>query len=203
MQVNDFFEDRYISSRWRCNSVLVNKIALAFGMACLTGLAAQIKIFIPWTPVPITGQTFAVLLVAVFLGKWWGGISQAMYVLLGVAGIPWFAGWSGGCGALIGPRGGYIIGFVLAALFIGYMTDKYPQTRRFLPLLGLMIFANFVLIHLPGLLQLGLWSYMVQGDSPTFLKLFWMGSLPFIAGDVIKVVSAAAVAKTMLPKISM
>jgi Uncharacterized conserved protein len=178
----------------------VNKIALAFGMACLTGLVAQIKIFLPWTPVPITGQTFAVLLIAVFLGKWWGGISQAMYVLLGMAGIPWFAGWSGGCGALIGPRGGYIIGFVLAALFIGYLIDKYPKARSFLPLLGLMLFANFVLIHLPGLLQLGLWFHTFQGTSPTFLELFWMGSLPFIVGDVIKVVSATAVAKTIVPK---
>jgi len=88
-------------------------------MACVTGLLAQIKISLPWTPVPITGQTFAVLLTGVLLGRWWGGISQVIYVVMGVVGIPWFAGLSGGYSALIGPSGGYIIGFILAALFLG------------------------------------------------------------------------------------
>jgi len=198
--VNHYLRVSYLFFKWRCNLALVNKIALAFGMACITGLAAQIKISLPWTPVPITGQTFAVLLAGVLLGRWWGGISQLIYVAMGVLGIPWFAGWSGGYKVLIGPTGGYIIGFILAALFIGHFTDKYVKARGFLPMLGLMSFANFVLIHGLGLLQLSVWFHLTKGIELTFWNLLWMGTIPFVTGDITKIVAAAALAKAITPK---
>ncbi len=198
--VEKYFRARYLFFKWRHSLAFVNKTALALGMACLTGLLAQIKIFLPWTPVPITTQTLAVLLAGVLLGRRWGGISQAIYVVMGVAGIPWFANFSGGYSVLFGPTGGYLIGFILAALFIGYFTDKYIRARDFLPMFGLMVFANFVLIHGVGLLQLGLWFYITKATGLTLWKLLEMGTIPFIVGDIIKIVVASALAKAIIPK---
>ncbi len=167
-------------------------------MAALTGLLAQVRIPLPGNLVPITGQTFAVLLAGVLLGRWWGGISLAIYAGLGFAGLPWFTGWASGLGA----TGGYIGGFILAALFLGHFTDKYIRSRSFFSMLGLMLFANFVLIYIPGLVWLGLWLRMVQGDAATFIALLSMGVLPFIVGDVIKAVAAATIARGIIPKLA-
>ena len=191
---------RYNAYRWRYELSLIKKIALALGVACAIGLAAQLRVPLPWTPVPISGQTFAVLLVGVLLGRWWGGISLVIYAGLGAAGVPWFTGWAGGIGHLAGPTGGYIIGFILAALFLGHFTDKYIRSRSFLSMLGLMLFANFVLIYIPGLLQLYLWLNLVNGEAFGFYQVLVMGCFPFVAGDVIKAVAAAAVARGVTPK---
>ena len=191
---------RYNAYRWRCELSLTKKIALAVGMACVVGLAAQVRIPLPWTPVPINGQTMAVLLAGVLLGRWWGGISLMIYAGLGAAGLPWFTGWAGGVGVLAGPTGGYIIGFILAALFLGHFTDKYIRARSFLSMLGLMLFANFVLIYIPGLLQLHLWLSLVKGEAVGFYQVLVMGLFPFIAGDVAKAAAAAAIARGVTPK---
>ena len=191
---------RYEVFRWRYELSLPRKLALAIGIAGLTGLLAQARIPLPWSPVPVTGQTFAVLLAAILLGRWWGGISLALYAGLGAAGLPWFSGWSGGVGYLAGPTGGYIIGFILAALFLGHFTDTYVRSRSFLSMLALMLFANFVLIYVPGLLLLGLWLKSVGGGSVTFTTLLSMGAIPFIPGDITKAVMAAALARGITPK---
>jgi len=191
---------RYEVFRWRYELSIPRKLALAIGIAGLTGLLAQARIPLPWSPVPVTGQTFAVLLAAILLGRWWGGISLALYAGLGAAGLPWFSGWSGGVGYLAGPTGGYIIGFILAALFLGHFTDTYVRSRSFLSMLALMLFANFVLIYVPGLLLLGLWLKSVGGGSVTFTTLLSMGAIPFIPGDITKAVMAAALARGITPK---
>ncbi|HEY4711594.1 MAG TPA: biotin transporter BioY [Dehalococcoidia bacterium] len=189
-------QTRYNVFRWRYELSIPKKLALAIGMACLTGLLAQARIVLPWSPVPVTGQTFAVLLAGVFLGRWWGGVSMAIYAVLGFAGVPWFSGWASGLGA----TGGYIFGFVLAALFLGHFTDKYIRSRSFLSMLGLMLSASLILIYVPGLIWLGLWLNLVKGSPVTFVTLLTMGLIPFLAGDVIKAVLAAAVAKGVTPK---
>jgi biotin transport system substrate-specific component len=185
--------------RWRYELSLPKKLALAFGVAALTGLLAQARFYLPWSPVPITGQTFGVLLAGVLLGTWWGGVSMVMYAGLGAAGIPWFTGLNGGIAYLAGPTGGYVIGFILAALFLGYFTDKYTKARNFGVMLGLMFFASFVLIYGPGLLQLHLWLANIKGEPATFSQLLSMGAIPFLAGDATKAVIAALIARgTML-----
>ncbi len=193
-------QTKYEVFRWRYELSVAKKLALAIGFAGLTGLLAQMRIMLPWSPVPVTGQTFAVLLAGVLLGKQWGGMSLAIYAGLGAAGLPWFSSWSGGMGHLAGPTGGYIIGFILAALFLGYFTDTYIRSRSFLSMLALMLFANFVLIYVPGLFQLGLWLRLVQGEPVAFTTLLGMGAIPFIAGDITKAVMAAAMARGMTPK---
>ncbi len=195
-------QTRFNVFQWRYELSLPMKLALAIGMAALTGLLAQVRVQLPWTPVPLTGQTLAVLLAGVAMGKWWGGISMAIYAGLGMAGVPWFQGLNGGLAYLAGPTGGYIIGFIPAALFLGYFTDKYVRSRRFLPMLGLMLFASLVLIYVPGLLQLGLWANMVKGEPVTFSGLMMMGAVPFIAGDITKIVAAALIARGVTPKTS-
>jgi len=152
--------------------------------------------------VPVTGQTFAVLLAGVVLGRRWGGVSLALYAGLGAAGLPWFSGWSGGLGYLAGPTGGYIIGFILAAMFIGHFTDKYIRSRSFFSMLGLMLFAAFALIHIPGLIQLHLWLSLIKGEAVTLSQLLMMGTIPFIAGDVTKAIAAAAIARGITPKLA-
>ncbi len=187
---------QYNVFRWRYELSVPKKLVMALGMACLTGLLAQVRIPLPWSPVPITGQTFAALLAGVLLGRWWGGMSMAIYGGLGFAGLPWFNGWSSGFGA----TGGYIIGFILAALFMGHFTDKYINSRSFISMAGLMLFASLVLIYVPGLLWLGLWLNFVKGSPVSFASLLTMGAVPFIAGDIAKVVAAALLAKGITPK---
>jgi biotin transport system substrate-specific component len=123
-----------------------------------------------------------------------------MYIGLGAAGVPWFQGFNGGLAYLAGPTGGYIVGFILAALFLGYFTDKYIRARSFTVMLGLMLFASFVLIYGPGLLQLNLWLTNVKGEPATFGQLLTMGAIPFIAGDATKAVIAALMARAITPK---
>ena len=193
-------ETKYNVFKWRYELSIPRKLALALGVAILTGLLAQVRFYLPWSPVPLTGQTFGALLAGMMLGTWWGGISMALYAGLGAAGVPWFQGWSGGLAYMAGPTGGYIVGFILAALFLGYFTDKFVRSRSFLAMLGLMLFANFILIYGPGLLQLNLWLTNVKGTPVEFGQLLTMGAIPFIAGDISKAVIAALIVRGVTPK---
>ncbi|MFW3145789.1 MAG: biotin transporter BioY [Thermoplasmatota archaeon] len=183
--------------RWRNELELVDKVMLALGFAVLTGLLAQVRFVFPFSPVPITGQTFAVLLAGMVLGRW-GGASMAMYVGIGAAGIPWFTNGMGGLSALTGATGGYLLGFILAASFIGYMTERHVRSRKVAYLIPMLLFANFVLIFLPGLLVLNIWWGEFIGPI-TLVKLLSVGFVPFIAGDLIKIAAAAGLAKFILP----
>jgi biotin transport system substrate-specific component len=178
---------------WRCALPMSGKLALALGMAGLTALAAQVRIPLGFTPVPLTGQVFAVLLAGVLCGRYYGGLSQGIYVGLGVAGVPWFAGWSGGLGAIAGPTGGYLIGFILAAEMIGYVSERSARARSFLPMLGLML-AGVAAVHLCGVLQLAVY---LGGHLKGALV---MGTLPFIGVDAAKALLAASIATALLPK---
>jgi len=200
INIDTYFQKRYSLFAWRSHTSLVNKVIMAFFMACITGIMAQVIIPLPWTPVPITAQTFAVLMAGVVLGRWWGGISQLMYLVVGLLGVPWFAGLTGGYGIFLGPTGGYLLGFILTALVLGYFTDKYVQSRNFRPMLGLMSLVDFAFIYIPGLLGLGLWLYLVKGSFPTIMTLVSMGLLPFILGDLVKIGGAAALTKAITPK---
>jgi biotin transport system substrate-specific component len=186
---------KYDYFRWRYELSIPWKLVLALTVAGAIGLLAQVRFPLPWSPVPITGQTFGVLLAGVLLGRWWGGISMAMYGGLGIAGLPLFAGWSSGLGA----TGGYIIGFVLAALFLGHFTDKYIRARSFTSMLGLMLVANFVFIYVPGLVWLGLWLNATVGVEGIGAVLA-IGAAPFVVGDITKAVLAALAARGMTPK---
>lgn len=190
---------RYRAFYWRAHLAFAEMLGLAAAMAAITGLLAQVRVYLPWTVVPITGQTFAVLLAGVLLGGRWGSISQAIYLALGVAGVPWFSGWKGGFAALAGPTGGYMVGFLLAAFLIGTITDRHARARGFLPLLGVMLLGNLV-IYATGLLQLNAWLRATQQAAPSPVALLWMGVIPFVGGDLVKIVAAAAFARVITPR---
>lgn len=165
---------------------VLSKVLLAVGFSILTGVAAQVRIPLPFTPVPVTGQTFVVLLTPFLIGHW-SILSQTIYVVLGAVGLPWFAGWSGGLNIIFGPTGGYLIGFVLASAFL-----SSHRGRSYLDKLISMLLANFLIIHGLGLIQLTIWFY-TKGSTPNLWKLISMSLLPFIPGDLAKIVLATSV----------
>lgn len=185
--------------RYRHEADLAGKVALAGGFAALTGVAAQVRIPLPFTPVPITLQTFAVLLAGLALGARWGGASQALYAGGGAAGVPWFSGMSAGVGTVLGPTGGYIVGFVFAAALVGYVTDRHARARQFPGLLGVLLVANFAVIYGFGLPWLYGWLALVKGSAPGVTELLTMGLFPFVPGDLVKLVGAAAVGRAVTP----
>ncbi len=160
---------------------LVRSIALVVGGAALVGLSAQVVIPLPFTPVPLSLQTFAVLLVGAALGSWRGLASMALYLLVGIAGVPWFAdGNSGWQLASIG----YLVGFVAAAWLVGLLAERQAD-RRFLSAAGAMVLGNLV-IYVFGVAGL---LIMTPFDLPTAIA---KGVVPFLIGDAIKIVAAAA-----------
>ena len=199
MYVNKYKNARYTFFKWRYQLEFYNKVILAISFACITGLLAQVRFYLPWSPIPLTGQTFAVLLSAIVLGKWWGGISQSIYLGVGIAGVPWFAGMNSGLAYLAGPTGGYLIGFILAAFFLGYCVDRYIKSRKYWTMFALMLFANFGIVFGLGLVQLYGWLSFT-GASIDVWGLLLMGLIPFIIGDTIKIAIAAGVASSITPK---
>ena len=175
------------------------KLLMSLMMACITGIMAQIIIPLPWTPVPITAQTFAVLCSGLFLGKKYGCLSQILYIVLGVAFIPWFGGMTGGLDIFLGSTCGFFIGFVIASYFVGYITENYSKARNFTRMAVTIGIANFALIYIPGLAGLALFMSM-QGTPVGITDLLMMGLVPFIAGDIVKILGAASVSKVFLPK---
>ena len=160
---------------------LVRSIALVLGGAALVGLSAQVVIPLPFTPVPLSLQTFAVLLVGAALGSWRGLASMALYLLVGIAGVPWFAdGNSGWQLASIG----YIVGFVPAAWLVGLLAERLAD-RKPLSAAGAMVLGNLV-IYVFGVAGL---LIMTPFDLPTAIA---KGVVPFLIGDAIKIVAAAA-----------
>jgi biotin transport system substrate-specific component len=199
MYVNKYKHARYAFFKWRYQLELYNKVILAISFTCLTALLAQLRFYFPGSPVPLTGQTFAVVLSAVVLGKWWGGISQSIYLGVGMAGVPWFAGMNGGLAYLAGPTGGYLIGFVLAAFFLGYCVDTYVRSRKYWTMFALMCVANFGIVFGFGLLQLYGWLSL-SGTPVDLGGLLLMGLIPFIIGDTVKIAVAAGIASGITPK---
>jgi len=199
MYVNRYKHARYNFFKWRYQLEFYHKIILAISFACITGILAQVRFYIPGSPIPLTGQTFAVLLSAVVLGKWWGGISQSIYLGVGLAGVPWFAGLNGGLSYFFGPTGGYLIGFILAAFLLGYFIDSYVKSRNYWTMFALMLFTNFGIVFGLGLLQLYGW-FSITGASIDIWGLLLIGLIPFIIGDTIKIAIAAGIASSITPK---
>ncbi|MDY6959484.1 MAG: biotin transporter BioY, partial [Halobacteriota archaeon] len=147
------------------------------------------------TPVPVTGQVFAVLLAGVLLGGRYGSLSQLFYAGIGAAGVPWFAGAASGIGYLTGVTGGYLVGFIVAAFVIGEFTDRYVASRGLVPQMLLMT-TGIGIIYTLGSLQLALVLDLSLSEA------ILMGALPFVPVDLVKAFAAATVAFGILPKTS-
>ncbi len=163
-------------------SVPVRRAVVVLAGAILVALAAQPAVPMPGTPVPLTFQVPAVLIVGGLLGPRWGAASLATYLALGALGLPVFApGGAPGVARLFGPTGGYLLAFPLAAAVAG----RFTQGRHLLPLIAGLI-LGVVTIHVGGVAQL----IVLGGDPSTAVRL---GSIPFWLGDVVKLVLAGLI----------
>jgi biotin transporter BioY len=156
---------------------------LVVGFACLTAAFAQISFWIG--PVPVTGQTFAVLLTGALLGSRRGALSQLSYLAVGATGIPyWFAlGGPPGIARLVGPTGGYLIGFVAVAYLVGWLAERGWDRRVWTAVLAML--AGETVLYVFGL------SWLVRFVPVG--KVLQVGLYPFIIGDLIKVAAAALI----------
>jgi biotin transport system substrate-specific component len=157
--------------------------ALVIVGAALTAGAAQVSFKVPWTEVPYTLQTAAVLLVGTALGWRAGAASMLLYVLVGVAGAPVFSAGSHGIDQLLGATGGYLFGFILAAALVGRLAER-GWDRSPAGAAGLMAAGN-LLIYLAGVPVLALVTEMTAADA------VWRGAAVFLPWDAFKVVLAA------------
>jgi biotin transport system substrate-specific component len=163
-------------------SSLALDLSLIAGFAGLTALAAQIRLPLPFTPVPVTGQTFAALFCGAALGSRRGAAAQMLYLAAGCAGLPVYAG--GGSGLPLMPSGGYLLGFIAAAYLVGKLVER-GWDRRVRTAALAMALGNGV-IYLFGLPWLALY---VRGGPAAVVG---QGLLPFIPGDLLKLALAAA-----------
>lgn len=157
--------------------------ALVAGGAALTGVAAQIAVPVPGSPVPVTGQTFAALLVGTALGTRRGLLSLALYLLLGAAGTPWFAEGGSGFGATFG----YVVGFVLAAGIVGALAERGAD-RGPLRMFGTMALGSAA-IYAVGV------PWLALGLGLPLARAAAVGLVPFLLGDALK----AALATVAMP----
>ena len=152
-------------------------IAIVVSASWLLTISAQFAFNLPFSPVPVTGQTLAVLLIGSLLGKNRGAAAVGLYLIQGAAGLPVFAGGKSGFITLVGPTGGYLIGFIVAAYIVGILTElRYNKS------LGYIAFSMFVgnlVIYSFGLF----WLVQFVGES----SALQMGLFPFLVGDFVKI----------------
>jgi biotin transport system substrate-specific component len=162
--------------------VLMRDVLLVVGFSMLVAFSAQVAIPLPFTPVPVTGQTFAVLLTGALLGAVRGFLALALYLAEGAAGLPVFAQAHGGAGVLLAaPTAGYLFAFPFAAGLVGWLAER-GWDRRF-ALAALAMLAGNAVIYLFGVL----WLARFVGAGNTIAQ----GMLPFLAGDALKLLLAA------------
>ena len=155
----------------------VRDVILVSGFAILTGISAGLKIEIGL--VPITLQTFVVLLSGALLGSEKGAMSQLTYLLMGLSGLPWFSR-GGGIQYIFSPTFGYIIGFVFSAYFVGYLSERGFDKNLKTAILAMLV--GDIILYVPGIL----WLARFVG----FGKILAVGFYPFIVGDLLKIILA-------------
>jgi len=164
------------------------RVVLVGLLAALTAVGAQIQTPLPFSPVPVVLSNFFAILAGLVLGPRLGAASQVVYVLLGFAGAPVFAGLHGGPQVLAGPTGGYLIGFILAAAASGALAGRDPDVSR--ALVAAAVAA--ALIYVVGVPWLAAVTHM------GLRKAVAVGVLPFLPGDALKVAAAAVVTPPLL-----
>ena len=175
------FPSKNISISWVEKGSLSRNLSLSFGFAILTALSAQIRFELPFTPVPITAQTFVVILSGLLLGSKFGSLSMIFYLFTGLAGFPFFSGSVAGLAILKSPTIGYIVGFFIAAQIIGNMSQK--------PTIG--IATGTFAIYTCGVIGL----MITLNISP--IEAVGIGVYPFIIGDLIKAGLAIGIAQKL------
>jgi len=151
-------------------------------------------ISIPIGPVPIVLQNMFVLLASIILGPLWGLASVAVYLVIGLAGLPVFAGGTSGIGKLFGPTGGYLLGY-LPCVFITASISKGLGKKMSSDIIAMLI--GSLIVYAAGV------PWLKVVTSMTFQKALAVGMVPFLIGDALKIVAAAFIAKTLRPVIKL
>jgi len=174
-------------------NIFVRNTTLVVGFALLTAICAQIRIPLGFTPVPITGQTFAVLLAGAVLGKKLGALSQLTYWLAGLTGLPFYSNATGGWSAGTGATMGYMIGFIFAAAAIGHLAER-KHDRQFITSLPAMLLGSAI-IYVCGATWLAhsLEIAVATGEKNAIA----LGVAPFLIGDLLKILLAAVSTSTI------
>ena len=176
-----------LADRIFSRSIALDVVLVAAG-AALTAIAAQIAV--PLWPVPITGQTLAVILVGLSLGAVRGGLSMALYALLGFIGLPVFSNSSSGFGIIAGPTGGYIIGFILSAVLTGWLAQRAWDRKLLRSFLATL--AGTAVTFLVGLPWLA--AFLGRVGAPNDVNsVLQAGFYPFIVGGLIKAALGAGI----------
>ena len=147
-------------------------------------LGAYVRIPLFFTPVPITLQTFFVLLAGAMLGRKWGALSQLTYLFLGLSGLPVFQGYGAGAAHIFGPTGGYLIGFVFASYVVGYLLQQRKDAGIFRILASMAV--GLVVIYAFGIT----WLKLLLGTDLS--TAFILGLYPFLPGAVVKLIAASS-----------
>ena len=162
--------------------------AYASLLAALTAAGAYLSI--PIGPVPIVLQNFFILLTGLLLGSRWGFASVAIYLLAGACGFPVFSGGTGGFGRIIGPTGGYLVGYLPAVYIIGAISEKTGQKAVFDVI---AMCCGSIIVYVFGVA----WLKVLTGMS--WSNTLAVGMFPFIPGDALKIAAAVPIAKTLRP----
>ncbi|ARS91630.1 biotin transporter BioY [Natrarchaeobaculum aegyptiacum] len=172
----------------------VGRFARAALLAALMGASVVVTIPLPFSPVPITLQVLFVFLAGLLLGPVWGTVSILLYLTAGAIGIPIFSGMSGGLGPLFGPTGGYLWGYALGAgvigLFVHRGTDLRDPADASLPLVVGALLIGLIVIYGLGT------GYMAWLQQLTATEALLAGAVPFLPGDLLKLVAAIAIVKS-------
>lgn len=176
-----------IVDRW-FEKTKVSAVVEISAMVALTALGAQMAIYLPFTPVPITMQTFVILLGAAALGAQRAAISQIIYLLLAIAGLPILADGKGGLSAIFGATSGYLLGFIFASLLVGHLANRYSTNR--IKNVFISYLLGSIVIYFLG--ALGLIIYL---DMSVFSAIM-LGITPFIIGDLFKAILASLLLPT-------
>ena len=180
---NSLLESIFPMIGWRA------KLLVIIAFLIFETILAQIKFFLPDNPVPVTMQTFGVLMMGSVLGWRLGLITIFSYVMLGVIGIPIFQSWNGGISYFLGATGGYIIGFFLAVPVMGFLSQRgWTRSKT----LWAMLIGN-TLIYIPAVIWLSFGVAYFDFAWPKTGQLLSQAVYPFIIGDLLKIVFAALV----------
>jgi biotin transport system substrate-specific component len=182
--VNTYAKAETLTGALIAPSDWARKGALVVAFSLLVALSAQVVVPLPWTPVPVTLQTFAVLLTGALLGSRLGALALFAYLLEGAAGLPFFsAGRGGAAHLLLSPTAGYLLAYPVAAFATGWLAER-GWDRRYLPSAAAMALGSVVVLA-------GGWLGLLRFYAPA--QAFALGVAPFLAGDVVKIALAAAV----------
>ncbi|HHY44208.1 MAG TPA: biotin transporter BioY [Firmicutes bacterium] len=170
-------------------------------IAALTSALSLVTVPLPFSPVPITGQTLGVCLSGLLLGPWWGTAGVGIYLAAGFAGLPVFSGGRAGLGIMLGPTGGYLLAFLPAAFITGLVAlpsgrhgpgreglRRKQETPGFWRLIAASVVGSIVVTHAIGS------PYLAWQTGMSLRDALFAGTIPFLAGDMFKAFLASLVA---------